>query len=321
MPRLSREPPRVGARRPRTRSATASRRRARARARAPRPRAPPSAPSRCRPRARARPRGSRSFDVVAQAELERAAHLLELVRAARARRRAALRSASRGASSTLGGSGAPPARARARAGGRRAAAGRSPSAGSTSTTRSASSNPGARASTSPSSSSTTRVAVEDELVLAADERCRTRRSTSCRARGRRASPRARGLADVERRGGDVRRQLGAGKRQVGRGRARLPDVLADRRSDERLAETQQHELAAGREVAVLVEDAVVRQELLAVDALTSPSASDGAGVVEIAIEVRRADERGDPVRLAGDRSSDASAARTNAGRSSRSSGG
>ena len=34
-------------------------------------------------------------------------------------------------------------------------------------------------------------------------------------------------------------QLRAGEREVGRGRARLPDVLADRRPDERLAELEQ----------------------------------------------------------------------------------
>ena len=75
------------------------------------------------------------------------------------------------------------------------------------------------------------------------------------------------LADVERRGRDVRDQLRAGEREVGRGRPGLPDVLADRRADERVAVLEQDEVAAGREVAVLVEDAVVRQEALAVDRL------------------------------------------------------
>src|SRR5439155_1224009 len=53
----------------------------------------------------------------------------------------------------------------------------------------------------------------------------------------------------------------------------------------------------GREVAVLVEDAVVRQEALAVDAADLAAGEDEAGVVEVRVEVRSADERRDPVRL------------------------
>ena len=60
------------------------------------------------------------------------------------------------------------------------------------------------------------------------------------------------------------------------------------------------EVVAGREVAVLVEDAVVRQEALAVDAADLAAGEDVAGVVEIGVEVGRADERDDPLRLGGD---------------------
>ena len=81
----------------------------------------------------------------------------------------------------------------------------------------------------------------------------------------------------------------------------LPDVLADRRADEHVAEAQQDEVARRREVAVLVEDAVVRQEALAVDAADLAVGEDGARVVEVGVEVRRADERGDAVRRVGDR--------------------
>ncbi len=59
--------------------------------------------------------------------------------------------------------------------------------------------------------------------------------------------------------------MGAAEREIRCGRTGLPDVLADRKPDEGLAEPDQHELAARLEVAVLVEDAVVRQEVLVVD--------------------------------------------------------
>ena len=52
-----------------------------------------------------------------------------------------------------------------------------------------------------------------------------------------------------------------------------------------------------REVARLVEDAVVRQEALAVDGLHLAARAHGARVEQVAVEVRVADERGDPARL------------------------
>ena len=110
-----------------------------------------------------------------------------------------------------------------------------------------------------------RVAVEDELVLTADRvHERDPAHVVPGADGEHLLALA-SLAEVERRGGDVRDHVRAGEREVGRRRPGLPDVLADRRPDERLAEPQQEQLAAGLEVPVLVEDAVVRQEPLAVD--------------------------------------------------------
>ena len=138
-----------------------------------------------------------------------------------------------------------------------------------------------------------RVPVEDELVLAADGVAEREEA--------RVVPRARDehrlalavLADVERRGGQVRDQLRAREGEVGRRRAGLPHVLADGRPDQDLAVLEQHELVAGREVAVLVEDAVVRQEALLVDRAHLAAGADGAGVEEVAVEDRRADERHD----------------------------
>src|SRR4029453_3284264 len=54
------------------------------------------------------------------------------------------------------------------------------------------------------------------------------------------------------------------------------------------------------EVAVLVEDAVVREEAFAVDRLDLARGADRARVVEVAVEVGRADEGGDASGRAGD---------------------
>src|SRR5205085_9865764 len=79
-------------------------------------------------------------------------------------------------------------------------------------------------------------------------------------------------------------------------RPRLPDVLADRRPDERTAVLEEQQVVAGREVAILVEDAVVRQEALAVPRLDLAAGADGARVEEVALEQRHADERDDAAR-------------------------
>jgi hypothetical protein len=82
----------------------------------------------------------------------------------------------------------------------------------------------------------------------------------------------------------------------GPSRAGLPDVLADRRPDVHVAELKKQELAALGEVAVLVEDAVVRKELLAIDRPDLALGADGARVCEVAVEPRRSDERHDVAR-------------------------
>ena len=99
---------------------------------------------------------------------------------------------------------------------------------------------------------------------------------------------------------EVDDQLRAGEREIGRGRTGLPDVLADRDPDGRVPDAQDDELASLGEVAVLVEDAVVREEVLPVDGLHAPIGADRAGVGEIAVEPRRSDERRDAGALRGD---------------------
>ena len=140
-----------------------------------------------------------------------------------------------------------------------------------------------------------RVTVEDELVLPADE------VAERDVRGVVPGPRDEHLlavlrlAAVVRRRREVDEERRAGEREIGRRGAGLPDVLADRRADQDVAELEQQELAAGGEVAVLVEDAVVREELLAVDALHGAARAHERGVREVAVERRPADERHDPL--------------------------
>ena len=131
-----------------------------------------------------------------------------------------------------------------------------------------------------------RVPVEDELVLPADGVDEGDVADVVARAGRKHLLSLALLADVERRRGDVDEELRAREREVGRGRAGLPDVLADGRPDQGVAVLEQEEVAPRREVAMLVEDAVVGEEALAVDRLHLAAGADGAGVVEVAVEVR-----------------------------------
>ncbi len=137
-----------------------------------------------------------------------------------------------------------------------------------------------------------RVPVEDELVLAADavaERDEARVVAGTRDEHLLALSVA---SDVERRSGEVHEELGSRECEIGRGWSRLPHVLADGDANERPAVLEEQQLAAGCEVALLVEDAVVRQEPLLHDGADLAARADVARVVEIAVEVRPADEHG-----------------------------
>ena len=211
------------------------------------------------------------LDVVPQAELEREPHLLELVEERRdgGRGRASVERRARGAarSQRPATSGAPRrSRASAR---RRTSRSRRPitTVGSTSTTSSASSNPGARASTSPSSSITTEWPSKISSSWPPTAFTNAMKHELSRARWTSICSRSRSLPTWN---GDAEMfaisSAPASARSVAGGPG-LPDVLADRRPDERAAELEQEQVAARREVAVLVEDAVVGQEALAVDRL------------------------------------------------------
>ncbi len=145
-----------------------------------------------------------------------------------------------------------------------------------------------------------RVTVEHELVLAADEVAEGD-VRACVARTRDEHLFALlGLPDMERRRREIDDELCSRESEVGRGWPGLPDVLADRDPDGGLAEAEDDEVASLREVPVLVEDAVVRKEVLAIDGLHAATRADSTGVREIAVEPRRPDECHDAVGCSGD---------------------
>src|SRR5262249_12067735 len=109
-----------------------------------------------------------------------------------------------------------------------------------------------------------------------------------------------GSADVERGGREVDDELGTGLDEIGRRRPGNPHVLADRDADLRAVALDDGELGPGREVALLVEDAVVRQVPLLRPADDLTVGADGTGVVEGAVEERDADERDELPRLGRD---------------------
>ncbi len=135
--------------------------------------------------------------------------------------------------------------------------------------------------------------VEDELVLATDE------IAERQVRARVAGPRDEHLlalfrlAHVVRRRGKIDDELCTGEGEICGGRPRLPQVLADRRPGVDLRHAQKQEVAAFGEVAVLVEDAVVREKVLSIDPLHATVRAHRAGIREVTVEPRCSDERDD----------------------------
>ena len=146
-----------------------------------------------------------------------------------------------------------------------------------------------------------RMPIEDQLVLPTDGVAEgDERRVVARARAEHVFALA-VAQQVERRRRDVHDQLCACERKIGRRRPGLPHVLADRHAEERFAVFEDRQSVTWREVPELVEDAVVREEPLAHERLHLAARADGRRVVEVAVEVRRADDGDDPARLAGDR--------------------
>jgi hypothetical protein len=91
---------------------------------------------------------------------------------------------------------------------------------------------------------------------------------------------------------DVDDDIGAGvSERLGRA-FRVPDVLADAHADLGAGDGEELDLIAGAEVALLIEDAVVGQELLVVDAGDLAFVEDGGGVVDVCVGVGVADDCG-----------------------------
>src|SRR5918997_2414603 len=99
-----------------------------------------------------------------------------------------------------------------------------------------------------------------------------------------------------RRGGDVQEDARAPQGLLAGGTARVPDVFADAQADEGRAELQDRGSRALAEVAILVEDAVVWQVAFVVAVQDPAAGDDGAGVVEIAVQVHEADRCRHPLR-------------------------
>ena len=132
--------------------------------------------------------------------------------------------------------------------------------------------------------------VEHELVLAADEVAEGDVGRIVAGAGHQHLLAVLGLADVEWRGREVDEQRRPREREIGRRRPGLPDVLADGRAEQRVAELEQDEFPSGGEVPVLVEHPVVRQEVLAVDALDLALRADEGRIREVTVERGCSDE-------------------------------
>ena len=131
-----------------------------------------------------------------------------------------------------------------------------------------------------------RSAIEDQLVLAADAIDVDQPAAGVgRPGGQHLLPLA-DAVEVVGRGVDVDDQFGAGGGLGGDGTLRVPRVLADRYADADPADAEQLGGAGPRsEVALLVEDGVVGQFLLVVDATNFAAGADGRRVVQVELLV------------------------------------
>jgi hypothetical protein len=102
------------------------------------------------------------------------------------------------------------------------------------------------------------------------------------------------------RGADVNNDVGAGETQRLGGAFGVPEVFADRHAHAGAGDCKHGQGVALVEVALLVEDAVVGQELLVVDALHGAICNDSSGVVEVDVAVDEADDAGDALEPLGD---------------------
>ena len=138
------------------------------------------------------------------------------------------------------------------------------------------------------------MAVEDELVLTADEAAEGEgRAVLAGSTTEHHLP-LDALAGVVGRGREVEDQGRSGERLCAGRWAGLPDVLADGQTDPVRSEIDQAGAGAGREVALLVEDAVVWEVDLVVDAVEAAVGEDGGRVVDGVGPFGEADDGDDP---------------------------
>ncbi len=146
-----------------------------------------------------------------------------------------------------------------------------------------------------------RRAVEDELVLAADEvdiEDGHRRVGRARREHRLALAQA---ARVEGRGVDVHDELGATRSLRQDRTVRAPRVLADRDGHAHAGDHEQRAVARPRlEVALLVEHGVVREQVLPVDAEHAAVRADRGRVVEVTVGLGEPDHRRHPAGAGGE---------------------
>src|SRR6266576_1335029 len=146
-----------------------------------------------------------------------------------------------------------------------------------------------------------RMPVEDEFILPAHEGAEGHAGHVVTSTLRKHAFALASLARVIRRGGDVDEQCGTCERLVARGGTRLPHVLADREAEALAVELGHGAGAARLEIALLVEDTVVRQVDLAVDRANRSSADQRRGVEHVLGALGEPDDRDDAGELGGER--------------------
>ena len=128
-----------------------------------------------------------------------------------------------------------------------------------------------------------RAAVEHELVLTADGVDVGDGDTVVDGAGGEHARAVGAAAAVVGRGADVDAELSAAAGHAGEGLARIPDVLADADAEGEVAGAVDGYAAPGREVALLVEDAVVGEAALVAGVDLAAAGEDGGGVVGVAV--------------------------------------
>src|SRR4030042_837191 len=136
-------------------------------------------------------------------------------------------------------------------------------------------------------------AVEDKLVLPADQVIKSENSHAVRGAGGNHPLAVAAFTEVIGRGADVEDNLGAGVSLCGGGPGLVPDILADVDADVDTGDGIDRAGITRPAVAVFIEDAVVGQEHLVVGADMLAVVDNGGGIVNILVGIDKADDQGD----------------------------